>query len=145
MSHVEDDQGVQTPTALMTLRPVRWSRKNESGRLCEDLMSLQRGGYWDDAKGGWLDPRLVTEGREEEMGYGRKHQVYVRVPREMCWRETGKAPVKTGWADTNKGTAEHPNVRCRWVAKEFNTGPSLCTNFAIGRGQARRIPGGILR
>ena len=21
----------------------------------------------------------------------------------QCWRETGKSPIKTGWADTNKG------------------------------------------
>ena len=40
----------------------------------------------------------------------------------MCWAETGKAPIKTGWADANEGTASQPNVRSRWVAKEFNTG-----------------------
>ena len=53
----------------------------------------------------------------------RKHELYRRAPREMCWRETGRAPIKTGCADTNKGAAAQPNVRCRWVVKEFNTGP----------------------
>ena len=53
----------------------------------------------------------------------RKHQVYVRVPRSQCWAETGKAPLKTGWAETNKGSKENPNVRCRWVGKEIRTGP----------------------
>ena len=41
----------------------------------------------------------------------------------QCWKETGKNPIKTGWADTNKGTSECPNIRSRWVAKECNTGP----------------------
>ena len=27
------------------------------------------------------------------------------------------------WIDTNQGDAEHPNVRCRLVGKEFRTGP----------------------
>eukprot|EP00972_Heterocapsa_arctica_P029357 4321836-Heterocapsa_arctica.AAC.1 len=57
------------------------------------------------------------------MEYVRNHEVYTRVPHSKCWAETGKAPVKTGWADTNKGTAAEPNIRSRWVAKEFNTGP----------------------
>ena len=39
------------------------------------------------------------------------------------WKETEKNPIKTGWADTNKGTSECPNIRSRWVAKEYNTGP----------------------
>ena len=88
-----------------------------------DLNSFQKGGFWDDAKGGWLDDKLVKAAREEEMGYVRKHVIYMRVPRSMCYTETEKAPIKTGWADTNKGTAADPNIRCRWVAKEFNAGP----------------------
>ena len=39
----------------------------------------------------------------------------------MCLRETGKAPVKTGWAETDKGQPGKPNVRARWVAKEYKT------------------------
>ena len=94
--------------------------------LHEDLLgSLSENGYWDDAKGGWLDPGLVVRAREEEMGYVRKHSVYTKVPTAQCWRDTGKAPVKTGWVDTNKGTDGDPNVRSRWVGKEYNTGVRL--------------------
>ena len=94
--------------------------------LHEDLLgSVSGGGYWDDVKGGWLEPSLVVRAREEEMGYVRKHSVYTKVPIAQCWQETGKAPIKTGWADTNKGTEEDPNVRSRWVGKEYNTGPRL--------------------
>ena len=39
-----------------------------------------------------------------------------------CWKETGQNPIKTGWADTNKGTSECPNMRSRRVAKEYHTG-----------------------
>ena len=59
--------------------------------------------------------------RREEVEYIRRHKIYVRVPREVCLRETGKAPVKTGWAETDKGQPGKPNVRARWVAKEYKT------------------------
>ena len=90
----------------------------------EDLLSTSVDDEtWDDVRGGWLSPQLVAAARQEEMKYIKKHTVYVRVPRAQCWSETGKPPVKTGWTDTNKGTDVEPNVRSRWVAKEFNTGP----------------------
>ena len=57
------------------------------------------------------------------MAYVRKHTVYIRVPLSGCCGTTGKAPTKTGWADTNKGIEGNPKVRSRWVAKELNTGP----------------------
>ena len=41
----------------------------------------------------------------------------------QCWKETEKNTIKTGWADTNKGTSDCPNIRSRWVAEEHNTGP----------------------
>ena len=57
------------------------------------------------------------------MQYGKKQAVFEKVPMSQCWKETGKNTIKTGWADTNKGTSECPNIRSRWVAKEYNTGP----------------------
>ena len=74
-------------------------------------------------KEGWLDPVLIRKAREEEMQYVKKHAVYEKVPMSLCWKETGKNPIKTHWAHTNKGTSECPNTRSRWVAKEYNTGP----------------------
>ena len=75
--------------------------------------------YWDDSKGGWIDPVLVRQARAEEMRYVRSHGVYERVSRQECWDVTGKAPVKTRWVDTDKGSAGKPNVRSRWVAQDF--------------------------
>ena len=63
----------------------------------------------------------MKKGQNEEMAYVRKHRVYMRVFRELRWQETSKPPICTSCADTNKGTKEHPNARCRWVAKEFHT------------------------
>ena len=74
-----------------------------------------------DNKGGWLDPELCANGRREEVEYIRRHKMYSRVPREVCQRETGKAPIKIGWAETDKGQPGKPNVRASWVAKEYKT------------------------
>ena len=102
----------------------RRSRRSAGGQAAADLMSFTQGSYWDDVRGGWLGPELVKKGRTEEIGYARRHKVYKWVPLSVCYAETGKAPLRTGWVDTNKGTADCPNVRCRWVAKEFNKGPA---------------------
>ena len=55
------------------------------------------------------------------MEHTRCHNMYERVPTEMCLRKTGKGPIKTRWAETDKGQPEKPNVRARWVAKEYET------------------------
>ena len=33
----------------------------------------------------------------------------------------GEAPILTGWAETDKEEPAKPNVRARWVAKEYKT------------------------
>ena len=88
----------------------------------EDIFSMEGDGrIWDDAKGGWLDAKMVAQARDEELRYIRQHQIYKRVPRSKCYAETGRPPIKTGWVDTNKGSHDTPNIRPRWVAKEINT------------------------
>ena len=37
----------------------------------------------------------------------------------MCWQNTGKKPIGVRWVDTNKGSEEVPDVRCRLVARDF--------------------------
>ena len=68
------------------------------------------GGYHDDMSGGRLDPAAVIKAREEEMSFIRSYNVYVKVPVEESYRETGKGPVSTKWLDTNKGDSVHPNI-----------------------------------
>ena len=40
--------------------------------------------------------------------------MYTRVPREVCFRESEKAPIKTGWAETDKEYKTH--ARPEWYA-----------------------------
>ena len=88
----------------------------------QELLSVVWEGWrWDENKGGWLDPDLCAKARQEEVEYIRRHKMYTRVSRETCIRETGKAPIKTGWAETDKGQPGKPHVRARRVAKAYKT------------------------
>ena len=87
----------------------------------EQVLSVWEGWHSDDCKGGWLDLELCARARREEVEYIRRHKMYTRVSRETCLRETGRAPIKTGWAETEKGQPGQPNMRARWVAKEYKT------------------------
>ena len=78
--------------------------------------------YWDDAKGGWLDPKLVSSARETDMRYIRNMQIYYKVDGREAYEVTGKPPIRVRWVDTNKGSKEEPNIRCRLVAMEFRRG-----------------------
>ena len=99
--------------------------QHDMGRLMhhdgQKLLSVWEGWHWDDTKGGWLDPDLCAQARREEVEYIRRHKLYTRVSREHCLRDTGKAPIKTGWMETDKEQPWKPNVRARWVAKEYKT------------------------
>ena len=48
-----------------------------------------------------------------------KHGVYVKVPIEECWANTGKYPIHTRWVDVNKGDEVKPEYRSRLVAEEI--------------------------
>ena len=50
-----------------------------------------------------------------------RHKMCTRVPSEVWPREAERALIKTRWAETDKGQPGKPNVRARWVAKEFKT------------------------
>ena len=64
----------------------------------QELLSLWEGWHWDDNKGGCLDPGMCAKATREDVEYSRRNKMYTRVPREVCLRETEKAPIKTGWA-----------------------------------------------
>ena len=73
-------------------------------------------GAWDDVRGGWLDEEEVRKARQEEVGYMQKEQLWDEVPREDA---DGHRIVSVKWVDTNKGTADQPEIRCRLVARDF--------------------------
>ena len=41
------------------------SRRSEGGQIVQEVNSTRVGKYWDDVKGGWLDPVLIRKAREE--------------------------------------------------------------------------------
>ena len=63
---------------------------------------------WDDVTGAMLDPDLVMEARKAEMVYFKKMNVYEKVPKSECQKETGKAPIGVRWVDVNKQDEKDP-------------------------------------
>ena len=80
---------------------------------------LQGHAYWDDVRGGWLDMAKVREARMEEVTFMRKEHLWDAVPRSQA---DGHRIVSVRWVDTNKGTADKPEIRSRLVARDFNGG-----------------------
>ena len=72
---------------------------------------MQGGAFWDDVRGGWLDKDKVREARMEELTFMQKEHLWDVVPRS---RAKGHRVVSVRWVDTNKGSPEAPEVRCRW-------------------------------
>ena len=71
---------------------------------------------WDDVRGGWLDREKVREARLEEVGYMERKKLWDEVSRSAA---SGHRIVSVKWVDTNKGTEENPEIRCRLVARDF--------------------------
>ncbi len=61
------------------------------------------GEQWDDVAEDNMDPELVSEAIAEEIVEVRKHTVWIRVPIEQCYQETGHGLIKTSWSYVNKG------------------------------------------
>ena len=85
--------------------------------VCPDGAAME--GYWDDVNGGWLQEQLVQAARAEEHAWVHVRDVYEEVDEDMCWSETGRAPISLRWVDTNKGTEELPRIRSRLVVREL--------------------------
>ena len=49
----------------------------------------------------------------------RFYQMFDEVPMAECFAKTGQPPISTRWVGVNKGDKEHPDVRYRWVARQF--------------------------
>ena len=83
----------------------------------------------------------LPKARREEVEYIRRHKVYTRV--ETCLRETGNAHIKAGSVETDNGQPQKPNVRARWVAKEFQTRKTWLVRLdaAAGGAESRAVIG----
>ena len=72
--------------------------------------------FVDDVHGGLMDKKLATAARRLEIEFFRKMGVYTKVKREP-WMKI----ISTKWIDTNKGDADSPNYRARFVGREIAT------------------------
>ena len=118
----------------------------EIGRLMhqdeQELLSAWEGWHWDDNKGGWLDPELCAQTRQEEVEHIRRHKMHTRVPREVCSRETGKAPLQDGVGGDRQGTArESPKcaqMGCKGIQDTCQT-RTVCVNATVGVAESRAV------
>ena len=116
--------GTQVRPFDLTLQILKKrSGRSEGGQILQELNSIREGKYWDDAKGGWLDPVLVRKAREEEMQYVKKHAVYEKVlegdgeepPSRQAGRTRTKEPPSARTEDldgSRRNTTQDPGPTC---------------------------------
>ena len=81
--------------------------------LYEDLEFVD-----DCNRGERLDRQAVIRARMEELEFFKKMNVYRKIKRKDALA-SGSKLNSTKWVDTNKGTTENPNIRCRLVGREI--------------------------
>ena len=84
----------------------------------------------------WLDREKVREARMEEVGYMKTKLLWDEVSRSDA---SGHRIVSGKWVDTNRGTENKPEIRCRLVARDFRRqgqGGSLCGCTTVGAEEA---------
>ena len=116
-----------TKTKGQVMRKMKW--RNSYNTMSGHCSACGKGGIGGDNKR--LDPELCAKARRQMVECIRRHKMYTRVPRETCLRETGKAPIKTGRAETDKGKPGKLTVRARWVVTHAR--PELRDDITVGR------------
>jgi hypothetical protein len=126
------DLRVGDPTLnVVDATPMQVEVRDE--RVGDEQAELQQWGgqaYWDENSGEALPPNLTEAARREELAFMREWRVWDVVPISECVRESGKQPLGGRWVDVNKGDHDRPDVRSRYVAKDFAGGQKSDEFFA---------------
>ena len=77
---------------------------------------------YDVTSGDVLDPKLVQEARLLDVEYLMRMKVYDVVSRKAMTQSGNGRLIKGRWLDVNKGDSTSPDIRSRYVGKEFATG-----------------------
>ena len=77
----------------------------------------------DDQTGAPFKYTLARQARYDEIICFEDMKVYIKVPVEECWGNTGNAQIATRWININKGDENEPNYRSSRRMKDRN--PSL--------------------
>lgn len=121
-------KGTFLPSLRDELIESRYFRIGQVGPVCEDELEVdfskdieRRAAepFYDDISGAEIDGELVKAAKEDERKGVHKFNVYSKVPRAQCFARTGQPPISTRWVIVNKGDKDNPDVRCRWVARQF--------------------------
>ena len=84
---------------------------------CESAEVDAGGGY--DVDGVWIPEDMLKAGRDAEMQWLAKQEVFAEVPLKQCWDETGRRPYTLKWVDKVKYHADGtPLCRSRLVVRE---------------------------
>ena len=67
----------------------------------------------------WIDPKLLDDGRNEEMEYVRKHGVVEGVDEKGCY-DKGYNPLSLKWVDKMKGYVCLSRLVCRDIKRAKN-------------------------
>ena len=87
----------------------RRSRRSEGGQIVhivQELPSVRKGQFWDNVKGGWLDPVLIREAREGEVAARKGARGVCKGLREPVLEGDGEEPHQD-----RLGGHEQGNVR----------------------------------
>ena len=92
---------------------IEWKEEESVGEPLGDWEA------WDDVHGGALPIEKVRKAWMEEATYMPGRKILELRPIEECYEKTGKEPVSVRWVDTNKGTFDYLDIRCRLAARDF--------------------------
>ena len=82
----------------------------------EELTTWAAKETYDEITGAVLPPALVQQARAEEVKFMLDWGVWEPAPIADCWRETGKAPIRSHWLDVNKWHATQPVIWSRLLS-----------------------------
>ena len=74
---------------------------------------------FDSFSGQQLDPYVVRKAGEDERGGVLEHWVIIKTRVRKCWGKTGVPPVSMRWVDHNRVDTQDPDMRSRWVGRDF--------------------------
>jgi hypothetical protein len=86
--------------------------------------------YFDENTWEPLDPKAVEQGEKEELARFRTMGVYEYVSLDKATNDPEGKFVKVKWVRINKGSREHPQVKCRLVAQELGYGQRMDELFS---------------
>ena len=91
----------------------------------ENWVSKEIEAFFDELTGERLPAESVRAAKIEEIEFLRTFPVYEKVPEAQT---RGKESVSARWILTTQGDSNRPEIRARWVGREFKWKPPALEN-----------------